>query len=68
MKPKKMINPRLFVWTPSAWEQAWLTVLMRWLAEGHFEGTMIIGINVSESASVHDKFSRLRDELWWKAR
>jgi hypothetical protein len=38
------------------------------VAEGHFEGTMIIGINVSESASVHDKFSRLRDELWWKAR
>lgn len=36
--------------------------------EGHFEGTMIIGINVSESASVHDKFARLRDELWWKAR
>lgn len=38
------------------------------VAEGHFDGTMIIGINVSESASVHDKFSRLRDELWWKAR
>jgi len=38
------------------------------VAEGHFEGTMIIGINVSESASVHDKFSRLRDELWWRAR
>jgi hypothetical protein len=37
-------------------------------AEGHFEGTQIIGINVSESASVHDKFSRLRDELWWRAR
>jgi hypothetical protein len=37
-------------------------------AEGHFEGTQIIGINVSESASVHDKFARLRDELWWKAR
>jgi len=37
-------------------------------AEGHFDGTTIIGINVSESASVHDKFSRLRDELWWKAR
>lgn len=37
-------------------------------AEGHFEGTMIIGINVSESASIHDKFARLRDELWWKAR
>lgn len=37
-------------------------------AAGHFEGTQIIGINVSESASVHDKFSRLRDELWWMAR
>lgn len=37
-------------------------------AEGHFEGTQIIGINVSESASIHDKFSRLRDELWWRAR
>jgi hypothetical protein len=37
-------------------------------AEGHFDGTQIIGINVSESASVHDKFSRLRDELWWRAR
>jgi hypothetical protein len=36
-------------------------------AEGHFEGTQIIGINVSESASVHDKFARLRDELWWKS-
>lgn len=36
--------------------------------EGHFEGTQIIGINVSESASIHDKFARLRDELWWKAR
>jgi hypothetical protein len=37
-------------------------------AEGLFEGTQIIGINVSESASIHDKFSRLRDELWWRAR
>lgn len=37
-------------------------------AEGHFEGTQIIGINVSETASIHDKFSRLRDELWWRAR
>lgn len=37
-------------------------------AEGQFEGTTIIGINVSESASVHEKFARLRDELWWKAR
>jgi hypothetical protein len=37
-------------------------------AEGHFEGTQIIGINVSESASIHDKFARLRDELWWRAR
>lgn len=36
--------------------------------QGHFDGTQIIGINVSESASVHDKFARLRDELWWKAR
>lgn len=38
------------------------------VSEGHFEGTQIIGINVSESASVHDKFARLRDELWWRAR
>lgn len=37
-------------------------------AEGHFEGTQIIGINVSEVAGIHDKFSRLRDELWWRAR
>lgn len=36
--------------------------------EGHFEGTMIIGINVSESASISDKFARLRDDLWWRAR
>lgn len=36
--------------------------------QGHFEDTMIIGINVSESAAANDKFSRLRDELWWKAR
>lgn len=38
------------------------------VAEGKFEGTQIIGINVSESASVYDKFARLRDELWWRAR
>jgi hypothetical protein len=37
-------------------------------SQGHFEDTAIIGINVSESAAVHDKFSWLRDELWWKAR
>lgn len=37
-------------------------------AEGAFEGTQIIGINVSESASIHDKYARLRDELWWRAR
>lgn len=37
-------------------------------AGGHFGDTQIIGINVSESASVMDKFARLRDELWWKAR
>lgn len=36
--------------------------------QGHFDGTTIIGINVSESAAVTDKFARLRDELWWKAR
>lgn len=36
--------------------------------QGHFEGTTIIGVNVSESAAANDKFSRLRDELWWKAR
>lgn len=37
-------------------------------SEGKFEGTSIVGINVSESASIHDKFARLRDELWWTAR
>lgn len=36
--------------------------------QGHFEGTTIIGINVSESAAANEKFSRLRDELWWRAR
>jgi len=35
---------------------------------GHFGETMILGVNVSESASVTDKFARLRDELWWRAR
>jgi hypothetical protein len=35
---------------------------------GHFGDTMILGINVSESASVSDKFARRRDELWWTAR
>lgn len=37
-------------------------------SEGHFEGTQILGINVSESSAVQDKFARLRDELWWTAR
>lgn len=37
-------------------------------AEGHFGDTVIRGINVSESASVTEKFSRLRDDLWWRAR
>lgn len=37
-------------------------------SQGHFGDTQIIGINVSESAAVTDKFARLRDELWWKAR
>lgn len=37
-------------------------------AQGHFGDTQIRGINVSESASANDKFSRLRDELWWKVR
>lgn len=37
-------------------------------SEGKFDNTQILGINVSESASVHDKFARLRDELWWRAR
>lgn len=35
---------------------------------GQFGDTQIRGINVSESASASDKFSRLRDELWWKVR
>lgn len=35
---------------------------------GHFGDTSIIGVNVSESASASDKFARLRDELWWRAR
>lgn len=35
---------------------------------GQFGETLIIGVNVSESAAVTDKFARLRDELWWKAR
>jgi hypothetical protein len=37
-------------------------------AQGHFGETQILGINVSESASINDRFSRLRDELWWRAR
>ena len=28
----------------------------------------VIGINVSESPAIGEKFSRLRDELWWRAR
>lgn len=36
--------------------------------QGHFGDTQILGINVSESASVSDKYARLRDELWWRAR
>ncbi len=31
-------------------------------------GLPVRGINVAESASVNDRFMRLRDELWWKAR
>jgi hypothetical protein len=30
MRPNRMINPRLFVWTPSEWAQAWLIVSTRW--------------------------------------
>lgn len=37
-------------------------------AQGHFDGTMILGINVSETKSVDPKFARLRDQLWWRAR
>lgn len=36
--------------------------------EGHFGETVIIGVNVSETAAVSDQFARLRDELWWRAR
>lgn len=35
---------------------------------GQFGDTQIRGINVSECAAANDKFSRLRDELWWKVR
>ena len=31
-------------------------------------GLPVIGINVSESPAIGEKFSRLRDELWWRAR
>lgn len=31
-------------------------------------GLPVIGINVAESASVDDRYMRLRDELWFKAR
>lgn len=31
-------------------------------------GLPVMGINVSESSAVGEKFMRLRDELWWKAR
>jgi hypothetical protein len=31
-------------------------------------GLPVIGINVSESPAIGEKFSRLRDELWWKGR
>jgi hypothetical protein len=37
-------------------------------ASGQFGDTQILGINVSESAAASEKFSRLRDELWWRAR
>lgn len=38
------------------------------VARGDFGDTQILGISVSESAAFHDKFARLRDELWWRAR
>jgi hypothetical protein len=31
-------------------------------------GLPVIGINVAESPAIGEKFSRLRDELWWKGR
>lgn len=31
-------------------------------------GLPIVGVNVAESPSVQDKYARLRDELWFKAR
>lgn len=37
-------------------------------AAGDFGDTSIVGVNVSEQASSNEKFQRLRDELWWKAR
>lgn len=42
--------------------------LGRMQSAGQLGDTMVLGVNVSESAAVHDKFARLRDELWWKAR
>lgn len=42
--------------------------LSRMQSAGQIGDTMILGVNVSESASIHDKFARLRDELWWRAR
>ena len=32
------------------------------------QGLPVVGVNVSESPAVGDKFMRLRDELWWNAR
>lgn len=42
--------------------------LTRMQGAGQLGDTMILGVNVSESAAVQDKFARLRDELWWRAR
>lgn len=36
--------------------------------QGHFDGTYIIGVNVSETKSASPKFARLRDDLYWRAR
>jgi len=43
-------------------------ILSDMASRGQLGDTSIIGVNVSESASANEKFARLRDELWWRAR
>lgn len=42
--------------------------LNEYVGEDLLGDTVIVGVNVSESASVTDIYARYRDELWWKAR